>query len=331
IGLFPNEVSQYGRTKAKISLSVLDRLKGQRGGKYIVVAGDWPLPERSVAVRTDQGQDISLGAGQAEGATRREVYRSCRHWAPIAAATPSPACDSPARDLPSESRGAPREAATRSRNAFACMRLPSQGPTFGVKGGAAGGGYSQVIPMEEFNLHLTGDIHAVSAANNLLAAQMDARIFHELTQKDGPLRLSRLGIHKTDPDSLTDEEKTKFARLNIDTSNIMWNRALGNDIDDIKTRLASMVVALDKSGNPVTADDLDAFEPTLMQSLEGTPVLVHTGPFANIAHGCSSILADKIAMKLARENGYCRASGDKPHCAVIVATVRALKMHGGGP
>ncbi|XP_026734527.1 C-1-tetrahydrofolate synthase, cytoplasmic isoform X1 [Trichoplusia ni] len=374
IGLFSNEVSQYGRTKAKISLSVLDRMRNQQSGKYIVVAGITPTP-------LGEGKSTTLlGLVQALSAHR-------------------------------------------GRNSFACMRQPSQGPTFGVKGGAAGGGYSQVIPMEEFNLHLTGDIHAVTAANNLLAAQMDARIFHELTQKDGPLfdrlvpkikgvrkfspiqlrRLQRLGIQKTDPDTLTDEEKAKFARLNIDTTKIMWNRvvdlndrylrkitigqsptekgftretafdisvaseimailALGKDVDNIKERLANMVVALDKSGNPVTADDLgmtgallvllrDAFEPTLMQSLEGTPVLVHTGPFANIAHGCSSILADKIAMKLAGENGYvateagfgsdigmekffdikCRASGDRPHCAVIVSTVRALKMHGGGP
>ncbi|XP_063627922.1 C-1-tetrahydrofolate synthase, cytoplasmic isoform X1 [Cydia splendana] len=374
IGLAPNEVSQYGRTKAKIALHVLERLKDQRPGKYIVVAGITPTP-------LGEGKSTTLlGLVQALCARRR-------------------------------------------RNAFAVMRQPSQGPTFGVKGGAAGGGYSQVIPMEEFNLHLTGDIHAVTAANNLVAAQMDARIFHELTQKDGPLydrlvprikgvrkfspiqlrRLQRLGINKTDPDSLTDEEKTKFARLNIDTSKIMWNRvvdlndrylrkitvgqsptekgfsretafdisvaseimailALGIDLKDIKQRLASMVVALDKSGNAVTADDLgmtgaimtllrDAFEPTLMQSLEGTPVLVHTGPFANIAHGCSSILADRIALQLAGPAGYvateagfgsdigmekffdikCRASGATPHCAVIVATVRALKMHGGGP
>ncbi|XP_037963344.2 C-1-tetrahydrofolate synthase, cytoplasmic [Plutella xylostella] len=374
IGLYPNEVSQYGRTKAKISLSVLDRLKDQKPGKYIVVAGITPTP-------LGEGKSTTLlGLVQALSAHR-------------------------------------------GRNAVACMRQPSQGPTFGVKGGAAGGGYSQVIPMEDFNLHLTGDIHAVTAANNLLAAQMDARIFHELTQKDGPLydrlvpkvkgvrkfsaiqlrRLKRLGINKTDPDSLTEEERTKFARLNIDTNKIMWNRvvdlndrylrkitigqsptekgftretafdisvaseimailALGTDVEDIKERLASMVVALDKSGNPVTADDLgmtgallvllkDAFEPTLMQSLEGSPVLVHTGPFANIAHGCSSIVADRIAAKLASAQGYvateagfgsdigmekffdikCRASGDTPHCAVIVATVRALKMHGGGP
>ncbi|XP_026314814.1 C-1-tetrahydrofolate synthase, cytoplasmic isoform X1 [Hyposmocoma kahamanoa] len=374
IGLYSSEVAQYGKTKAKIALSVLDRLKDMRSGKYIVVAGITPTP-------LGEGKSTTLiGLVQALSAHR-------------------------------------------GRNAFAVMRQPSQGPTFGVKGGAAGGGYSQVIPMEDFNLHLTGDIHAVSAANNLLAAQMDARIFHELTQKDGPLydrlvpkikgvrkfspiqlrRLQKLGINKTDPDSLTTEERPKFARLNIDTNKIMWNRvvdlndrylrkitigqsptekgftrqtqfdisvaseimailALGKDVDDIKERLANMVVALDTSGNAVTADDLgvtgalmvllkDAFEPTLMQTLEGTPVLVHTGPFANIAHGCSSILADKIAMKLAKENGYvateagfgsdigmekffdikCRASGDQPHCAVIVATVRALKMHGGGP
>ncbi|XP_013170793.1 PREDICTED: C-1-tetrahydrofolate synthase, cytoplasmic isoform X1 [Papilio xuthus] len=374
IGLFPSEVSQYGSTKAKISLSVLDRLRDQRGGKYIVVAGITPTP---------------LGEGKSTTLLGL-VQALCAH---------------------------------RGRNAFACMRQPSQGPTFGVKGGAAGGGYSQVIPMEDFNLHLTGDIHAVTAANNLLAAQMDARIFHELTQKDGPLydrlvpkvkgvrkfsaiqlrRLKRLGINKTDPDTLTDEERTKFARLNIDTNKIMWNRvvdlndrylrkitigqsptekgftretafdisvaseimailALGRNVDDIKQRLATMVVALDKSGSPVTADDLgmtgalmvllrDALEPTLMQTLEGTPVLVHTGPFANIAHGCSSILADRIAIQLAGEQGFvateagfgsdigmekffdikCRASGDTPHCVVLVATVRALKMHGGGP
>ncbi|GBP03923.1 C-1-tetrahydrofolate synthase, cytoplasmic [Eumeta japonica] len=432
IGLFPGEVSCYGRTKAKISLTVLDRLRDQSDGKYIVVAGITPTP-------LGEGKSTTLlGLVQALGAHR-------------------------------------------GRNAFACMRQPSQGPTFGVKGGAAGGGYSQVIPMEDFNLHLTGDIHAVTAANNLLAAQMDARIFHELTQKDSALydrlvprikgvrkfspiqlrRLKRLGIDKTDPNSLNDEEKTKFARLNIDRKKVMWNRgrnkvrigieiwtgtgfeterknrimsesgtetqtekavardryqdsnrklesksgsnrdwietrylrkitvgqsptekgftretafdiavaseimailALGTNLDDIKERLANMVVALDTSGNPVTADDLgmtgalmvllrEAVEPTLMQSLEGTPVLVHTGPFANIAHGCSSVLADRIATKLAGGKGYvateagfgsdigmekffdikCRVSGAQPHCAVIVSTVRALKMHGGGP
>lgn len=373
IGLYPAEFSQYGSKKAKISLSVLNRLKDQKPGKYIVVAGITPTP-------LGEGKSTTLiGLVQALGAHR-------------------------------------------GKNSFACMRQPSQGPTFGVKGGAAGGGYSQVIPMEDFNLHLTGDIHAVTAANNLVAAQMDARIFHELTQKDPALfdrlvpkirgvkkfspiqlrRLQRLEINKTDPDSLTPEEKTKFARLNIDPERIMWNRvvdlndrylrkitigqsptekgftrqtsfaisvaseimailALANDPEDMKNRLARMVVALDKNGKPVTADDLgmtgaimvlmkDAIEPTLMQTLEGTPVLVHAGPFANIAHGCNSIIADKIGLKLVKESGYvateagfgsdigmekffnikCRSSGDTPHCVVLVCTVRALKMHGGG-
>lgn len=313
--------------------------------------------------------------------------------------------------------------AHKHKNTFVCLRQPSQGPTFGIKGGAAGGGYSQVIPMDDFNLHLTGDIHAVSAANNLLAAQMDARIFHEATQTDEALynrlvpkikgvrkfsniqirRLERLGITKRDPDSLTPEEFGKFSRLNIDTNQIVWKRvidlndrylrqvtigqsptekgisretsfaisvaseimailALAKDISDFKERLANMVVAFDKQGKPVLADDLgvtgalmvllkDTVEPTLMQTLEGTPVLVHAGPFANIAHGCSSVLADKVALKMVGEKGYvvteagfgsdigmekffnikCRASGDVPNCVVLVTTVRALKMHGGGP
>uniref|UniRef100_H2QTW9 formate--tetrahydrofolate ligase n=1 Tax=Pan troglodytes TaxID=9598 RepID=H2QTW9_PANTR len=308
-------------------------------------------------------------------------------------------------------------------NSFACLRQPSQGPTFGVKGGAAGGGYAQVIPMEEFNLHLTGDIHAITAANNLLAAAIDTRILHENTQTDKALynrlvplvngvrefseiqlaRLKKLGINKTDPSTLTEEEVSKFARLDIDPSTITWQRvldtndrflrkitigqgnaekgyyrqaqfdiavaseimavlALTDSLADMKARLGRMVVASDKSGQPVTADDLgvtgaltvlmkDAIKPNLMQTLEGTPVFVHAGPFANIAHGNSSVLADKIALKLVGEEGFvvteagfgadigmekffnikCRASGLVPNVVVLVATVRALKMHGGGP
>lgn len=310
------------------------------------------------------------------------------------------------------------------RNTFACLRQPSQGPTFGIKGGAAGGGYSQVIPMEDFNLHLTGDIHAVTAANNLVAAQLDARIFHEATQFSNEAlygrlvpvvkgvrkfstiqlrRLQRLGINKTDPNSLTPEEVDRFARLNIDPKNVVWERvvdindrylrkvtigesatekgltrqtsfaisvaseimailALATDLADMKDRLSRMVVAFDTKGGPVTADDLgltgalmvllkDAIEPTLMQTLEGSPVFVHAGPFANIAHGCSSIVADNIALKLVGEKGFvvteagfgsdigmekffnikCRTSGKVPDAVVLVTTVRALKMHGGGP
>ncbi|XP_025835730.1 C-1-tetrahydrofolate synthase, cytoplasmic isoform X2 [Agrilus planipennis] len=374
IGLAPNEVNQYGSTKAKISLSALDRLKNLQNGKYVVVVGITPTP---------------LGEGKST-TTIGLVQALNVH---------------------------------KQRNAIACLRQPSQGPTFGIKGGAAGGGYSQVIPMDEFNLHLTGDIHAISAAHNLLAAQLDARMFHEKTQQDTALydrlvpiikgtrkfskiqlrRLERLGINKTDPDSLTDEEKKRFARLDIDASTIIWPRvldindrflrkitigqsptekgftretgyvisvaseimtilSLAKNLKDFKDRLSKMVIALDTSGNPVTADDLgmtgalmvllkDTVEPTLMQTLEGTPVLVHAGPFANIAHGCSSVLADSIALKLVGPDGFtiteagfgsdigmekffnikCRASGHAPDAVVLVTTVRALKMHGGGP
>ncbi|KAJ8976305.1 hypothetical protein NQ317_010259 [Molorchus minor] len=374
IGLYPGEISQYGSKKAKISLSVLDRLSHQKNGKYVVVTGITPTP-------LGEGKSTTLlGLVQALSTHLK-------------------------------------------KNSFATMRQPSQGPTFGIKGGAAGGGYSQVIPMEDVNLHLTGDIHAVTAANNLLAAQLDARIFHEATQKDQPLydrlvpkikgtrkfsniqlrRLKRLGIDKTDPDSLTPEERARFARLDIDSKNVVWNRvmdindrylrditigesptekgitrkehftisvaseimailALATSLKDFKERLANMVVAFDKNGGPVTADDLgmtgalmvllkDSVEPTLLQTLEGSPVFMHAGPFANIAHGSNSIIADKIALKLVGESGLvlteagfssdigmekffnikCRASGDVPSAVVLVSTIRALKMHGGGP
>ncbi|ALC46524.1 pug [Drosophila busckii] len=373
IGLEPNEVSLYGNKKAKIALSVLQRLGERQLGNYVVVAGITPTPLGEGKTTTLMGLVQALGAHK-------------------------------------------------ERNTIAALRQPSQGPTFGIKGGAAGGGYSQVIPMEEFNLHLTGDIHAVSAANNLLAAQLDTRIFHEATQQSKALydrlvprikgqrkfsaiqlrRLQRLGIDKTDPDALSEEEYTAFARLNIDTDTIMWERvvdmndrylraitigesssekglsrktrfsiavaseimavlALSRCLADMKERLSKMVVAFDKSGQPVTADDLgvtgalavllkDALEPNLMQSLEGTPVLVHAGPFANIAHGCNSIIADEIGLKLVGPDGFvcteagfgsdigmekfcnikCRNSGREPNAMVLVATVRAIKMHGGG-
>ncbi|XP_076638385.1 pug C-1-tetrahydrofolate synthase, cytoplasmic [Colletes latitarsis] len=374
IGLYPNEISPYGSKKAKVSLNVLKRLKHQRNGKLVVVAGMTPTP---------------LGEG-----------KSTTSLGLVQALT-----------------------AHKGKNTFVTLRQPSQGPTFGVKGGAAGGGYSQVIPMEEFNLHLTGDIHAVTAANNLLAAQIDTRYFHECTQNDKALydrlvpavkgvrkfskiqlkRLEKLGITKTDPQTLTEEEIGKFARLDIDPENITWTRvvdtndrflrkitigqsptekgktretsfcntvsseimailALATDVEDMKERLGNMVVAFNKNGEPLTAEDFgmtgalaillkDAIEPTLMQSLEGTPVMVHTGPFANIAHGCSSIIADAIALKLVGPEGIvvteagfgsdigmekffnikCRTSGHVPNAVVLVATVRALKMHGGGP
>jgi methylenetetrahydrofolate dehydrogenase (NADP+) / methenyltetrahydrofolate cyclohydrolase / formyltetrahydrofolate synthetase len=328
VGLIPSEVSPHGSRKAKISLEVLNRLKNELDGKYVVVAGITPTP-----------------LGEGKSTTLVGLVQSL--------------------------------AAHKGKNAFACLRQPSQGPTFGIKGGAAGGGYSQVIPMEDFNLHLTGDIHAVTAANNLLAAQLDARIFHEATQTDQALydrlvptingqrkfsniqqrRLDRLGIEKTDPNSLTVEEIAKFARLNIDPNRVVWQRvmdvndrylrkitigqspteknftrtesfsisvaseimailALATSLDDMKLRFSKMVVAFSRKGDPITADDLgmtgalmvlmkDALEPTMMQTLEGTPVMVHAGPFANIAHGCNSILADNIALKLVGKDGFC--------------------------
>ncbi|ORE02436.1 FTHFS-domain-containing protein [Rhizopus microsporus var. microsporus] len=379
LGLTASEVEPYGATKAKISLDVLKRLSHRKDGHYIVVTGITPTP-------LGEGKSTTtIGLVQALGAHLNKM-------------------------------------------AFACVRQPSQGPTFGIKGGAAGGGYSQVIPMDEFNLHLTGDIHAVTAANNLLAAAIDARMFHENTQSDKALfnrlcpakkgvrkfapvmlkRLEKLGINKTEPSELTEEEISRFVRLDINPDTITWQRvmdtndrflrkitvgqnptekgmerqtgfdiavasevmavlALATDLKDMRERLGRMVVASSKAGEPITADDLgiggaltvlmkDAIKPTLMQTLEGTPVLVHAGPFANIAHGNSSILADRIALKLAGsdenlEPGYvvteagfgadigmekffdikCRVSGLVPDAVVLVATVRALKMHGGGP
>uniref|UniRef100_A0A669F2Z0 formate--tetrahydrofolate ligase n=1 Tax=Oreochromis niloticus TaxID=8128 RepID=A0A669F2Z0_ORENI len=358
IGLLPEELEAYGRSKAKVRLSVLERLQSQPNGKYILVAGITPTP-------LGEGKStVTVGLVQALSAHLK-------------------------------------------LNSFACLRQPSQGPTFGVKGGAAGGGYAQVIPMEEFNLHLTGDIHAITAANNLVAAAIDARMLHEATQSDKALfnrlvpsvngvrkfspiqisRLQRLGIRKTDPASLTPEEINAFVRLDLDPSKITWQRgifinrqilctgfdiavaseimailALADSLEDMKNRLARMVVGTSCSGQPITAEDLgvsgalavlmkDAIKPTLMQTLEGTPVFVHAGPFANIAHGNSSVLADKLALKLVGQDGFvvteagfgadigmekffnikCRASGLRPSVVVLVATVRALKMHGGGP
>ncbi|KAK6304341.1 hypothetical protein J4Q44_G00249270 [Coregonus suidteri] len=374
VGLLLEEVELYGKTKAKVQLDILKRLRAQPNGKYVVVAGITPTP-------LGEGKSTTtIGLVQALGAHMK-------------------------------------------LNVFACVRQPSQGPTFGIKGGAAGGGYSQVIPMEEFNLHLTGDIHAITAANNLVAAAIDARMFHEATQTDKALynrlvplsggqrtfspiqinRLKRLGIEKTDPTTLTEEEINRFTRLDMDPDSITWHRvldtndrflrkitvgqsptekghtreaqfsisvaseimavlALTNSLEDMRQRLAKMVVATSRSGQPITTEDLgvsgaltvlmrDAIKPNLMQTLEGTPVFVHAGPFANIAHGNSSILADKIALKLVGQEGFvvteagfgadigmekffnikCRYSGLRPHVVVLVATVRALKMHGGGP
>lgn len=372
LGILPEELELYGPYKAKVKLEILDRLKNVPDGKYIDVTAITPTPLGEGKTTTTVGLSQALGA----------------HL---------------------------------GKRVFTAIRQPSQGPTFGIKGGAAGGGYSQVIPMEDFNLHLTGDIHAITAANNLLAAAIDARIFHEIDQDDEKLfnalcpldkkgerrfspsmlrRLKKLGIEKTNPNDLTPDERARFARLDIDPDSITWRRVLdtndrflreievglgpeekgrtrrtGYDITvaseimailalttslaDMRERLGAMVIGTSRAGEAVTAEDLgvagaltvlmkDAIKPNLMQTLEGTPALVHAGPFANIAHGQSSIIADRIALKLAdyviTESGFgadigmekffdikCRYSGLVPHVVVLVATVRALKMHGGGP
>jgi formyltetrahydrofolate synthetase len=372
VGLLPEELEMHGEHKAKVRLSVLDRLKDVPDGVYVDVTAITPTP-------LGEGKSTTMvGLSQALGA----------HL---------------------------------GKKVFTCIRQPSQGPTFGIKGGAAGGGYSQVIPMEDFNLHLTGDIHAITAANNLLAAAIDARIFHESKQPDDEKlfnalcpadkqgnrkfspsmlrRLKKLGIDKTNPNDLTKEEKARFARLDLNPATITWRRvvdtndrflreieiglgaeeqmprrtgyditvaseimailALTKDLADMRERMGNIVVGTSFKGEAVTAEDLgvagamtvlmkDAIMPTLMQTLEGTPVFVHAGPFANIAHGQNSIIADRIALKLAdyvvTESGFgadigmekffdikCRYSGLIPQVVVMVATVRALKMHGGGP
>ncbi len=373
-GILPEELELFGNHKAKISLDVRERLKHRPNGKYIVVTAITPTPLGEGKTTTTVGLSQALGAHLGQ-------------------------------------------------KVFTCIRQPSQGPTFGIKGGAAGGGYSQIIPMEEFNLHLTGDIHAITAANNLLAAAIDARLFHEADMDDATLfkrlcppkngkrnftgtmlrRLKKLGIDKTNPDDLTPQEVSRFVRLDIDPDTITWRRvtdtndrmlrsitigegeqekgrtretgfditvaseimailALTTSLQDMRERLGRMVVGLDRQGNPVTAEDIgaagalavlmkEAIKPNLMQTLEGTPALVHAGPFANIAHGNSSIVADQIALKLVGPDGYvlteagfgadigmekffnikCRYSGLVPNAVVLVATIRALKMHGGGP
>ncbi len=270
----------------------------------------------------------------------------------------------------------------RGRKAVAALRQPSMGPTFGIKGGAAGGGYSQVVPMEDINLHLTGDIHAVTAAHNLCAAAVDARIYHEGRWTDA--YFEKIGLPKIHPDPYrvaigrvvdindrvlrhivtglggAEDGPTRQSGFDIAVaSEAMAILALATDMADLRARLGRMVVAYDVKGKPLTAEDFgvagamaallrEALKPNLLQTLEGQAAFVHAGPFANIAHGNSSIVADKIAVRYAdyvvTESGFgadmgmekffdikCRASGLRPDAVVVVATVRALKSHGGGP
>jgi len=330
-GILPEEFEPYGSAKGKVRLSLLDRLADKPNGKYIVVTAVTPTPLGEGKTTTSVGLTQALGAGH---------------------------------------------------KAILCIRQPSMGPTFGIKGGAAGGGYSQVVPMEEFNLHLTSDIHAVSIANNLLAAAIDARMMHEDVLADDVL--AELGLRRLDIDPYSVSwrrvvDVNDRALRNVLTglgaktdgrpmqtgfdiaiaSEAMAILSMSESLADMRSRLGRIMIGMDKSRRAVTAEQIgvagamavllkDAIKPNLMQTIEGQPTFVHTGPFANIAHGNSSILADRMALKLAdyvvTEAGFgadiglekffnikCRASGLQPHCVVMVATIRALKMHGGGP
>ncbi len=333
LGLSEDDLDFYGKYKAKVHLDVLEKFKDRPQGKYIDVTAITPTPLGEGKTTTTVGLSQALGA----------------HL---------------------------------GKKVFTCIRQPSQGPTFGIKGGAAGGGYSQVVPMEDFNLHLTGDIHAVSAATNLLAAAIDARIMHERNYGERFKKVTGLDPLNIDPYTITwnrvvdvnDRELRKIVvglgqkvdgfprETGFDisvASEVMAILALTTGLKDMRARLARIVIGQNTSGDPVTAEDLgvagamtvlmkDAVMPNLMQTLEDTPAFVHAGPFANIAHGNSSIIADQIALKLAdyvvTESGFgadigmekffdikCRYSGLVPNVVVLVATIRALKMHGGGP
>jgi len=317
LGLSEDDLDLYGKFKAKLHLNVLDRLAHRPDGKYVTVTAITPTPLGEGKTTT------AIGLGMALNRLGRKTINT--------------------------------------------LRQPSMGPTFGIKGGAAGGGYSQAVPMEDFNLHFTGDIHAVSAAHNLLAAMLDAHIMHGNELKIDPYSITWPRVVDISDRALRNiviglgtKEDGRPRQTGFDisvASEVMAILALASDLEDLRRRLGRIVVGTTEDGQPVTAEDLkaagamavllkDALMPNLIQTLENTPVIVHAGPFANIAHGNNSIVADKIALKLAdfvvTESGFgadcgaekminikCRYSGLKLHAAVIVATIRALKMHGG--
>jgi formate--tetrahydrofolate ligase len=316
-GLLPDEVEGYGRYKAKISLSVLDRLKDRPDGRIVIVTAITPTKAGEGKTTT------SIGLTQALGAMGRRVVL--------------------------------------------CMREPSVGPVFGIKGGGTGGGYAQVVPMEDINLHFTGDFHAVSAAHNLLAAALDASIYNDnplgieprtatwprtLDVNDRSLRHIIVGLGGT-AHGIPRESGFVITAA----SEVMALLGLASDLQDLRGRLGRIVVAETRDGRWVTAEDLrvagamtallkEAVKPNLVQTLEGQPVLIHTGPFGNIATANNSIIADRIGLKLGdlviTEAGFgselglekfchilCRYGAIRPSAAVLVATVRALKTHGG--
>jgi formate--tetrahydrofolate ligase len=318
-GLHADEIEPYGRYKAKIDLSVLERLAGRPDAKLIDVTAITPTK-----------------AGEGKTTTSVSLTQGLGHI---------------------------------GRSPVLCLREASLGPVFGIKGGAAGGGYTQVVPMEDLNLHFTGDIHAIGAANNLLAAMLDAHILHGNKLGIDSLSISWRRCLDINDRALRDTVIGLGGRANGYTrqtgfditaaSEVMAIVAVASDLQDLRRRLGAITVARTFDGEPVTAEQLraagamavllkDTIKPNLVQTLEGQPALIHCGPFANIAHGNNSLVADRVALKLGdyvvTESGFgsdmgmekffhivCRAGELKPNAVVLVATVKALKHHAGDP
>ncbi len=317
LGIAEDEIELYGRHKAKIALALMKRLEGRPNGKYIDVTAITPTPLGEGKTTTTIGLSMALNRV--------------------------------------------------GSRAIAAIRQPSLGPVFGIKGGAAGGGYAQVVPMEDFNLHLTGDVHAISLAHNLLAAMIDNSITHGNKLGIDPLSITWPRVMDMSDRALRKIVVGLGGRENgypresgfdiAVASEVMAILGLTTSLRDLRQRLGRIVIGLDQEGRAVTAEALrtagamavllrDAIKPTLLQTVENTPVFVHAGPFANIAHGNSSIIADLMGLKLGdcvvTESGFgadmgmekfmnikCRYSGLVPDAVVMVSTVRALKMHSG--
>lgn len=317
INLLEDDIELYGKYKCKISLDVLHKNKDKKDGKLVLVTAINPTP-------AGEGKStVTVGLGQA----------FCKQ----------------------------------GKNAIIALREPSLGPVFGIKGGAAGGGYAQVVPMEDINLHFTGDMHAITSANNLLCAAIDNHIHQGNALKIDSRRITFKRVMDMNDRSLRSIVVGMGGKANgflredgfmiTVASEVMAILCLASDLNDLKERMGNILVAYDLDGNPVYAKQLevqgamallmkDAVKPNLVQTLENTPAIIHGGPFANIAHGCNSILATKMALKLGdiviTEAGFgadlgaekfldikCRYGGLNPNCVVVVATIRALKHHGG--
>jgi len=317
LGIDEHELEPYGRYKAKVSLDVLDRLENRPDGKLILVTAINPTPAGEGKTTVNVG--LSMGLNKI------------------------------------------------GKKTVTALREPSLGPVFGIKGGAAGGGYAQVVPMEDINLHFTGDFHAITSAHNLLSAMLDNHIHQGNELEIDPKRIVWKRVLDTNDRALRNViiglggRMDGFVRQSgfdiTVASEIMAILCLATSLSDLKKRLSRMVVAYNHAGEAVTAGDLeatgamalllkDAIMPNLVQTIENTPAFIHGGPFANIAHGCNSVMATRISLKLAdyvvTEAGFgadlgaekffnikCRDAGLKPDAAVIVATIRALKMNGG--